>query len=90
MRRAARTDSPHKAIVAALRAIGVYVLDCSRLGNGAPDLFCYHAKNHEWYAVEVKTAKGRLTPMQADLHDLANVYIVRSVSEALALFGVQG
>ena len=38
MRRAARTDAPHKAIVSALRKVGCQVLDLSRVGRGCPDL----------------------------------------------------
>ncbi len=38
MRRAARVDANHAAIVAALRAAGCSVLDLSAVGGGCPDL----------------------------------------------------
>jgi hypothetical protein len=38
VRRAARIDGPHTAIVKALRQAGASVLDLRSLGDGAPDL----------------------------------------------------
>lgn len=40
MRRAARTDENHMAIVEAFRAAGVWVYSTAQLGNGFPDLLC--------------------------------------------------
>ena len=46
MRRAARVDANHAAIVAALHKIGASVLDLSSVGQGAPDLICgYQGRN---------------------------------------------
>lgn len=38
MRRAAKVDANHAEIVRALRSVGCYVVDLSRLGQGVPDL----------------------------------------------------
>ena len=38
MRRAARTDGNHQAVISEFRRLGCSVLDMSRLGEGAPDL----------------------------------------------------
>ena len=60
MRRAARTDANHKAIVQALSAYGASVIDSSRLGSGYPDLTIGHAE--KTLLMEVKnpdTAYGR-------------------------------
>jgi Holliday junction resolvase len=40
MRRAARVDANHAAIVNGLRACGWTVLDLSAVGGGCPDLLC--------------------------------------------------
>lgn len=46
MRRAANVDSNHRAIVLALRAIGVSVQSLASVGSGVPDLLCgYHGRN---------------------------------------------
>lgn len=72
MRRAARTDSNHREIVQALRAIGASVWDTSGCGKGAPDLVCgFRGKN---IAFEVKDGKKPpsarlLTPAEANWHE---------------------
>ena len=38
MRRAAKIDSNHAEIVAALRGIGAYVMSLASVGGGCPDL----------------------------------------------------
>lgn len=93
MRRAARTDAPHAAIVSALRRRGWFVLDCSRLGNGAPDLLI--ARGGRLHPVEVKDgskppSRRKLTPREADVHSgflLAgvDVLVIGSVEEATKL-----
>ncbi|HEU4982054.1 MAG TPA: hypothetical protein VFT88_05175 [Acidobacteriaceae bacterium] len=51
MRRyAARVDANHAEIVAALEGIGCYVVDCSHVGHGFPDLLV-------WW-------RGRITPLE--------------------------
>jgi hypothetical protein len=55
------------------------------LGDGAPDLFAYTPRTG-WLALECKTSKGTLTPEQTHLHRCADVRVVRTVKQALALF----
>jgi hypothetical protein len=96
MRRRARVDTHHAEITAALRAIGITVIDTSRVGDGFPDLMTY--SRGIWLPIEVKTHRPRkrltgpngrrLTPAQGDLYRVAPFPIVFSVGEALALFGV--
>lgn len=61
-RYAARVDNNHAAIRAAFEALGCSVLDLSRLGNGAPDL--YAALGRVGCLVECKSRLGKLTPAQ--------------------------
>lgn len=103
MRRAARTDGIHAAIVQALRKVGCQVLDLSRVGQGCPDLLVRcgrfldvsgpRATGTAWPKVvlmELKLPRGRLTEPQEDfLSQWPETVIVRSVSEALAAVGVR-
>lgn len=41
MKFARRVDDNQSGIVAALERIGVYVVDCSQVGRGFPDLLCW-------------------------------------------------
>lgn len=102
MRRAARTDATHAAIVKALRQVGCKVSDTSRIGGGFPDLVvrrdCIGVAvigHRLWYdssrilLMEVKTPKGKLTPEQeAFIKDWPETVIVRSVEEALKAVGI--
>ena len=78
-----RTDANQSAIVAALRAVGVWVWDTHELGLGFPDLVTWH--NGEFRLVEVKTAMGRLTCWEREFIERCPgvVHVVRSVSDAL-------
>lgn len=95
-----RRRQPHKVdanqpeIVAALRKIGVFVVDLASAGGGIPDLLCgWHGS---WKAVEVKDGsrppcERQLTPAQVKFHaECAErglpCYVVKSVDEALSLF----
>lgn len=63
MRRAARTDGNHQAIVAALRKIGATALSLAAVGKGCPDLVVgYRGLN---LLLEVKD--GRLPPSERKL-----------------------
>lgn len=96
MRRAARTDACHHAIVQALRKVGCQVLDLSQVGNGCPDLLVRTPDGY-WYQrpsqcvlMEIKTPRGTLTADQKRFHAAwRGVVVVRSVSEALAAVGVR-
>jgi hypothetical protein len=53
MRRAAKTDTTQAPIVAALRANGMTVKDCSAVGQGFPDLMIGFRGG--WFAIETKS-----------------------------------
>lgn len=80
---AARVDSNHAEIVAALRRAGYAVQSLATVGKGCPDLLV--ANEHMTCVMEVKTEKGKLTEAE-DLW-LANwpgyTAIVRSADEAV-------
>lgn len=83
MRRAAKTDANHAAMVDDLRALGWSVLDTAGAGDGFPDLVvgiggrlpafapAQDARgvvcDGEVYMVEVKAPKGKLRPAQQEL-----------------------
>ena len=93
MRRRARIDDNHKEVVAALRACGWTVVDCSRLGGGFPDLLVVRAGRLE--LIEVKDGKKspsrtKLTPGERLLHDAlarsgVQVRIISTIDEAVGL-----
>jgi Holliday junction resolvase len=87
--RAAKIDLNQTAIVDALRKVGVSVVSLASVGNGIPDLLA--AKHDKVWLIEVKGAKGKLTPAQTKfvLDWPGVVHIVRSVDDALRLVGVQ-
>ena len=69
----------------ALRKIGVVVLIVD--SASAPDLLCWYRGC--WTPIEVKTGRGKLTALQAELYRQARFPIVRTVDEALAVFGMR-
>lgn len=73
-----RRDASEKPIVAALRAVGAEVWHVS--GSGLPDLLVRY--RGVLMALEVKTAKGRLTKQQT-----SGFPVVRTVPEALTAIG---
>lgn len=86
MRRAAKVDANHVAIVAAFRAAGAVVLSLASLGKGVPDLLV--SKGRWCRLVEVKTAKGKLTDDQVAFWFKwkgPEIHTVRSEAEAVAL-----
>jgi hypothetical protein len=94
MRRAAKRDANQPEIVAALRKIGVFVVDLASAGDGIPDLLCgWHGS---WKLVEVKDGskppcERQLTPDQIKFHAVCAerglpCFVVNSVDEALSLF----
>ena len=62
MRRAAKTDDNHAAIKESFTSHGCKVFDISHVGGGWPDLVV--ARFGRTAFVEVKGAKGKLTPAQ--------------------------
>jgi Holliday junction resolvase len=86
--RAAKVDANQGEIVSALRKVGVSVQSLATIGKGCPDLIA--AKTPDMWLIEIKGAKGKLTPDQVEwIHGWRGVvHIVRSVDEALELVGV--
>lgn len=92
MRRAAKVDSNHAAIVRQLRQVGATVQSLASQGQGCPDLLVgYRGANH---LLEVKDgakspSKQQLTPDEARWHQewRGQVVVVRSADEALAAVG---
>jgi hypothetical protein len=82
VRRAARTDSNHQAIVDALRGVGVHV---ESIGKPV-DLLCSYRDS--WFVVEIKNAEGKnqLTKEQVEFigRSQGPVHIVRTPDEAIA------
>lgn len=86
MRHAAKRDGNEPEIVEALEHLGVYVLRVS--SPGAPDLLCYR-DDRGWLPIEIKQPGETLTPAQLALRARACFPVVRSVEEALKLYGVE-
>lgn len=84
--RAKRTDANQREIANALRKLGWLVIDLSGVGRGVPDLLAHRPATGRTVLIEVKTAKGKLTPLQEAL--IASglpVRVVRTVDEALTI-----
>ena len=77
-------DVNEASIIAALRAYGVRVWQVS--GAGLPDLLCYY--NRRWTPMEIKSARGRLTEVQAAAWMDHPFEIVRDEAQALRAVGV--
>jgi hypothetical protein len=88
VRRAAKVDLNHAEIVKALRKVGCKVTSLAAVGNGVPDLLCWHpASGRRTVLLEVKGDKGALTPDQVKWHAEwagALVFVVRTPEEAIA------
>jgi hypothetical protein len=85
-RRAAKRDTIATTIIQALRGVGAQVWQVS--GKGIPDLLVLF--RGEFYLLEVKTGRGKLTPAQVEFFDDAdtpNAAVVRSVDDALQVIG---
>lgn len=91
MRRAAKTDANHSEIVEALRKVGCQVKDTSGVGRGFPDLVVrLPGRCSLIVLMEVKTAKGKLTPDQEEFFALwPETLEVRSVADALMAVGMR-
>jgi hypothetical protein len=79
-----RRDGNEQGIARALARIGVQCYALSIPGLG--DLLAWRADTG-WQVLEVKTPRGRLTKAQRAVHTHVPIQIVRSVEEALALYG---
>lgn len=93
MRYAAKTDSNHGAIRDGLREIfgEESVKDCSKFGDGFPDLLVGVRGFN--FLFEVKTAKGKLNEDQAIFHSEwrrhGQIDVVRTLDEALAIIALK-
>lgn len=87
MRRASRVDANQAEIVLALRQVGAFVYDCSRLGGGFPDLFVVF--RGQLRLLECKAFSGQLTKAEREFMARcpAPVHVVYSVDEALKAIG---
>ncbi len=92
MRKFARLDDNHEAIVSALRAACCTVQSLATIGKGCPDLLV--ARNGRMWLMEVKdgakfACQQRLTPDEITWHARwkAPVNVVKTVQEALAVIG---
>lgn len=85
MRQAAKRDANEEQIVAALRAVGASVQHLS--APGVPDLLVGFRDQN--YLLEVKQAKGKLTPAEQQFSDdwRGQTVIVRCVDDALRVIG---
>lgn len=87
MRRAAKVDSNHAEIVAALRAHGCKVADLSGVGKGLPDILVWIPAWNRWVLVEIKSPGGKLNDRQRKWHEEYKgcmVFVVTSADEAIA------
>lgn len=90
VRRACKKDSNHDEVADAFRRLGWLWVDCYQFGQfvpGFPDGLAARDGRVLW--VEVKTAKGRLTPdevmFRARLGRDGEYVVVRSVDDVLEL-----
>lgn len=84
-----KVDANQPEIVRALEDIGADVLSLADMGKGVPDLLVHWRGTH--YLMEVKGAKGRLTPAEIAFIERwrGQVHIVRSIEDAFDVIGVQ-
>lgn len=93
MRKAARVDANHAEVSKALTRCGAWVIDCSAVGQGFPDLVAAH--RGKWLMIEIKDgtkppSARKLTPSQVEFHARAaangvTVHVVKSIDEAIEL-----
>ncbi len=90
MRRAAKVDATHAAVVGAFRACGCLVESLAAVGNGVCDLLVFHLSTRRFLLVEVKDggkapSARRLTPAQVAWKAKGwPVIVVDSVEGAIA------
>ncbi len=84
MRRRAKVDTNHSALVEVFRAHGCLVQSLAPLGRGVPDLLV-HFRGFTWL-VEVKRPKGKLTSDQVTFQDRGwPVHVVKSEADVQEL-----
>jgi hypothetical protein len=93
IRRKARRDANHAAVVKALEMVGCKVQDLAAVGEGCPDLLIGIPTVRQMVFCEIKDGdkppcERKLTPAQVEWHREWSgypVHIVESVSDALAI-----
>lgn len=95
MRRAARVDGNHPALVAALQQVGATVTSLATVGGGVSDLLVSY--RGRWHVLEVKDGNKppsarKLRPAQFAwmAAQRAPVHVVTTVDEALSAVGAVG
>lgn len=96
-RYARRTDGNHAAILAAMRRVGAWVVDTSRVGNGFPDAMVWHRGSV--HMIEIKDgslppSRRHLTLAEQLFHEASAfhgvpVHIITTETEVLALLGAE-
>lgn len=83
MRRAAKVDGNHTAIVKEFRRLGCSVVSLAAVGGGVPDLLVGLGGRN--FLVEVKLPKGKVSELQKQWHEDWNGYatVVRSIEEVM-------
>jgi hypothetical protein len=96
VRRAARTDSNHAAVVKALRAAGCLVQSLAAVGDGVPDLLVASPFTRALHLLEVKdgaksASRRKLTPDEERFVKEwgAHVSVVLNVDDALTVVGAK-
>lgn len=91
MRRAAKVDATHSAIVAALRSAGASVQSLAAVGKGCPDILVGigGSTGEALFLMEIKTGNKKPNPAQYDWHAAwaTEVHVVRTPDEALRVIG---
>ncbi len=97
MRRAAKVDANHTAVVQALCAHRCDVLSLAAVGDGCPDLLVWSPWTRSHELLEIKDgakspSRRQLTPDQVKFHAKwgGSIHVVTSVDEALRAVGVPG
>lgn len=90
MRRAARTDANHAAVVGCLKACGCEVQSLAAVGDGVADLLVYHRSTRRLLLIEVKDgdkvpSKRKLTADQVEWHKRWPVAVVERVEDVPGL-----
>lgn len=96
-----RRDNNHGAIVEALEAAGVRVVDLSDAGGGVPDIACWvrcrecsmclsaeFCEDGYWVFIEIKERRGRMRESQEKFRERYPVVVARTAAEALAACGI--
>ena len=90
MRRAARTDANHAAVVGCLRACGCEVQSLAEVGRGVADLIVFHRSTRRLLLIEVKDGSKppsarRLTADQVEWHARWPVHVVTAAEDVPGL-----